>query len=141
MIKLSEDKGFQRLEEGTHDLKIIDVKYDKDFATLTLSVIAKNGIKHIENFYFENKSGEPNEVAISVFSNLARNAMNDFTLDAIEPESLVGKYFTADAVHTVTENVKNPGKTITFVNLKNFKPCDGFEGESTSAGTIAELLS
>ena len=71
--------------------------------------------------------GEINESACAAFSFFAKTALNDFSLEAVDPVMLVDRYIKADVVHTVQPNKNDPTKTVTFANLKDKWVADGFE--------------
>jgi hypothetical protein len=54
--------------------------------------------------------------------------MNDFDMEDIDPVELVGHYIKAEVIHRTQPNRNDPTKTVTFINLGNKSPADGFEG-------------
>jgi hypothetical protein len=54
--------------------------------------------------------------------------MNDFDMEDVDPEELVGHYIKAEVIHNKVPSTKDPTKTMTFINLGNKSPADGFEG-------------
>lgn len=135
-IKLSKG-GFTPIPEGTHVFKITNVEYDEDFGTLDVQMVTADGRKNNERFFLMTQDGEPNEKALNAFSYFAKNALNDFTIEEVDPADLVGCFFQADVSHDVQPNKNNPEKTVTWIRLNNWKPSKGFaEKGQTSKGTI-----
>lgn len=130
-IKLSESTGFTIIPEGEHIFKVEDVEYDKDFGTIELYLITENGMKHKEKFNLIGNDGEVNQRALNAFSYTARVLMNDFNLKEIDHQELVGRYMKAEVKHNIVPSSKDPNKNLTFVNLGDKYPADGFEGDVT----------
>lgn len=127
-IKLSKG-GFTPLAEGEHVFKIMKADYDVDFGKLEIEMVNTKGQKHIERFHFIKNDGEINEGAQNVFSFFAKTALNDFTLEEIDSDDIVGCYIKATVEHDVQPNKNKPGQTITFIRLNDFKTADGFDSE------------
>ena len=141
-IKLSESTGFTIIPEGEHIFKVEDVEYDKDFGTIELHLITKNGMKHKERFNLIGNNGEINQRALNAFSYTARVLMNDFSLKEIDHRDLVGRYMKAEVKHNIVPSSKDPSKNLTFVNLGDKYPADGFEGDSDEKDvSLDDLLS
>lgn len=127
MISLS--AGFEPIPEGVHIFKITKVEYNPDFGKMLVTMKTKAGKTHIEKFGLLDKKGEPNPGAMSAFSYFAKAAMNDFDLEEIEEQDLVGHYIKATVEHNIVESNKTPGKMLTFVQLGDKEPASCFEGE------------
>ena len=141
-IKLSENTGFVIIPEGEHIFKVEDVEYDKDFGVIELHLITKNGMKHKERFNLIRNDGEINQPALNAFSYTARVLMNDFSLKEIDHRELVGRYMKAEVKHNVVPSSKDPSKNLTFVNLGDKYPADGFEEDSDEEDvSLDDLLS
>ena len=119
--------GFTVCPEGTHIFRIYKVEYNQDFGKLTIYLVNAQGITHTERFSLINASGEPNERAYNAFSYFAKTALNNYSVDAIDPNHLVGRYIKAEVVHTIVPSNKDEGKTMTFANLSNKWAADGFD--------------
>ena len=65
---------------------------------------------------------------MNAFSFFAKNAMNDFDMVDVDPVELVGRYIKAVVIHNKVPSTKDPTKMVTFVNLGDKSPADGFEG-------------
>ena len=47
----------------------------------------------------------------------------------IDHTDLIGHYIRAEVVHTKMPSRKDPSKTVTFANLGDKAPADGFDGQ------------
>ena len=124
-IKLSET-GFSLIPEGVHTLKITEVEYKEDFGKMKVTMQTKDGKKHTEQFSLLTKGGEVNEGAVKAFSYFAKTALNNFNLDEIDDQDLVGCYITATVKHEEFESNKNPGKMLKSARLSDWTPAAGF---------------
>lgn len=97
-IKLTEG-GFSLIPEGTTTFKIVGVEYDEDFGKMVVDMQTKDGKKHTERFMLQKKNGEINEGALKAFSYFAKTALNNFQLDEIDHEDIIGCYITATVKH------------------------------------------
>lgn len=122
------DVGFSLIPEGVHEFKITNVNYKETFGKIEVEMLTKSGQKHIERFTLKNGK-KVNEKAIKAFSFFAKSVMNDFSLDAIDHEDLVGRFFTATVEHVKSEGTnKETGEVREYTNvrLSNYGVCDGF---------------
>ena len=87
------------------------------------------GAPHTERFSIKDKNDEYNEKALNAFSYFAKTAMNDYTMEDIDPEQLINHYIRAEVVHTKVPSNKDPNKEVTFANLGDKSPADGFDTE------------
>lgn len=133
------DSNFAVCPEGTHIFRIEAVEYKEDFGKLNITMKMKEGYTHIERFSFVKANGEPNEIAIGIFSLFAKIALQNFDLEEIDHEDLVGCYIKCEVTHDVQPNKNDPSKNITFSRLGNKAQADGFEddGEAAPAPTAA----
>ncbi len=125
-IKLSEG-GFTPIPEGEHIFKITKSTYDEDFGKLEVEMITASGQKHIERFSLITNEGEVNEGALNAFSYFAKTALNNFNLDEIDHEDIVGCYMKCTVEHEKVPSNKDPAKTVTFIRLTDKSPASGFE--------------
>ena len=139
MARIPMTAGFQRIPEGEHVLKITKAEYDEDFGKVTFTLENVNGLSCQERFGLLNQDNTPNEKALSAFSFFAKTAMNNFDLVDVDPVELVGHYIRAEVIHNKVESKKEPGKMVTFVNLGDKSPADGFDGVPASAPKSAGL--
>lgn len=132
--------GFQIMPEGEQVLKITKAEYDEDFGKATFTLVNAKGQSCQERFSLLNQDGSPNEKALNAFSFFAKTAMNDFDLEDIDPTELVGHYIRAEVIHNKVPSTKDPTKMMTFVNLGNKSPADGFEGAPAASQPKASGL-
>ena len=130
MARITMTGGFQIMPEGEQVLKITDAEYDEDCGKAIFTLANVKGQTCREQFSLLNQDNTPNEKALSAFSFFAKTAMNDFDLEDIDPVELVGRYIRAEVIHNKVESKKEQGKMMTFVNLGNKSPADGFDGVS-----------
>ena len=123
LIKLEE--GFSVIPEGTYVFKITECIYNKDYNKIEVKLETENGQFLTERYNLDSDGG------IKAFSFLAKNALNDFSAEEVDTDELVGHFIEADVVHTQSESTKEPGKMLTFANLKNKRPSAGFSGEKS----------
>ena len=126
-IKLSEG-GFSLIPEGTTIFKITEVEYKEDFGKLTVNMQTKTGAKHTERFSLLKKDGEVNEGAIKAFSYFAKTALNNFSLDEIDDQAIVGCYITATVKHEEYDytNDKGEHKTGKSARLSDYAVATSF---------------
>jgi hypothetical protein len=131
--------GFQPIPEGEHVLKITKAEYDEDFGKVTFTLENVKGLSCQERFSLLNQDGSPNEKALGAFSFFAKTAMNDFDLVDVDPAELVGHYIRAEVIYNKVPSTKDPTKMMTFVNLGDKSPADGFDGVSAAPAKSAGL--
>lgn len=137
-IKLSEG-GFTLIPEGTTTFKIVAVEYKEDFGKMKIDMQTKGGQKHTENFSLLTKSGETNEGALKAFSYFAKTALNNYSLDEIDHEDIVGCYITATVKHEEYEYEKD-GKTKSgkSARLSDYEVAVGFGGDKASEDPVED---
>lgn len=124
-IKLTQG-GFTLIPEGTTTFKIVAVDYNEDFGKMKIELQTKGGQKHFENFSLLTKSGEINSGALKAFSFFAKTALNNYSLDEIDEQDLIGCYITATVKHEEFESNKEPGKMLKSVRLNDYAVAVGF---------------
>lgn len=129
-ITLSEG-GFSLIPEGTHTFKIVAVDYKEDFGKMTVSMQTKSGAKHTETFSLVKNNGEVNEGALKAFSYFAKTALNNYQLDEIDDQDLVGCYITATVKHEEFESNKEKGKMLKSARLNDYAVAVGFSDTPT----------
>lgn len=139
MARIPMTGGFQIMPEGEQVLKITAAEYDEDFGKAIFTLANAKGQTCQERFGLLNQDGSPNEKALGAFSFFAKNAMNDFDMEDVDPTELVGRYIRAEVIHNKVPSTKDPTKMMTFVNLGNKSPADGFDGASAVAPKPAGL--
>lgn len=127
------DTTFSLVPEGTHVFQITAVNYKEDFGKLEITMKTAQGATHIERYSFVKSDGSPNEPAINVFSFFAKTALQNFDLEEIDHEDLVGCFIKAEVTHEKVQNRNDASKTITFSRLGNKYTADGFEEIPTTS--------
>lgn len=128
MASIPLTSGFKIIDEGTYVFYIYQVEYDEQFGKMKIHLVTADGQTHVERFNLKNQDDTYNEGALNVFSYTAKAALNDFSREDIDPTELVGHYIRASVEHNQIEN-QTTGKTMTFANLSEKEPADGFETE------------
>ena len=114
---------------GEQVFRIYKVEYNEEFCKLVIHLVNAKGNTVMNRFDLMNQDGSANERACNAFSFFAKTALNDFNIEAVDPMSLVDRYIKLEAVHDVRESTKEPGKTVTFVNVKKPSVATGFDTE------------
>lgn len=122
--------GFTLIPEGEYVFRIYDVEQNETFGKIIVKLVNAQGMTQIERFSLKNQNDEWNEGALNAFSYFAKNALNDFTREDVEPKELIDHYIRAEVVHSdPIPNRNDPSKTIVFANLGDKYPADGFDTE------------
>lgn len=129
MARIPMTSGFVLIPEGTYVFRIYAASYDEEFGKIEVKLVTAKGMTHTERFSIKDKNDELNEKALNAFSYFAKTAMGDFELEDIEPSELIDHYIEAEVVHTKVPSNKDPDKTVTFANLGDKSPADGFDEE------------
>ena len=139
-IKLTSGGGFSLIPEGTTTFKIVSVEYKEDFGKMTVELQTKTGAKHTERFSLLKNDGEVNEGALKAFSYFAKTALNNYNLDEIDEEDLVGCYITATVRHEDYDYVNKEGerKTGKSAKLGDYAVAVGFGGTDKPVETNTE---
>ena len=98
MARIQMTGGFTPMEEGTQILRIYGVEYKEQFGNLTIYMVNAKGQTMRETFRFKGKDKKPNEGAMNAFSYFAKTAMDDFSMDDVDPQDLVGHYIQVEVV-------------------------------------------
>ena len=130
MAKVPMRSGFTLIPEGTYVFRIYEVEQDETFGKIIVKLVNAQGMTQIERFSLKNKNNEWNEGALNAFSHFAKNALNDFTREDVEPMELVDHYIKAEVIHSdPIPNRNDPSKNIVFANLGDKFPAEGFDTE------------
>lgn len=121
--------GFNLIEEGYHVFRIYGVEYKEQFGKITVFLVTAKGEKTREIFSIKDNNGEYNDRALGAFSYFSQTALNDFSIDDVDPVELVGHYILAEVKHTKVPKRDNPDEYITFVNFGDKKVATGFDEE------------
>ncbi len=132
MARIPMTSGFVLIPEGTYVFGIYAATYDEEFGKIEVKLVTARGMTHTERFSIRDKNDRINEPALNAFSYFAKTAMNDFDLEDIDPEELIGHYIEAEVVHTQLPSNKDLNKMMTFANLGNKAPAEGFDEEPTA---------
>ena len=131
-IKLSES-GFSIIPEGVTTFKVTNVddsKYE-DFGKLSVELQNSKGQKHFENFALTKGNGELNEGALKAWSYFAKTCLNNFQLDEIDTQDIVGCYIQATVKHEKYTRTKGEkaGQEATAVRLNDYTTAIGFDNQ------------
>lgn len=129
MARIPMTSGFTLIPEGVYMFRIYDVSYDEEFGKIVVKLVNAQGATQTERFNIKDNNDEINEKALNAFSYFAKTAMNDFTLEDVDPSELINHYIRAEIVHTQSPSRKDPTKNVTFANLGDKSPADGFDTE------------
>lgn len=122
--------GFSNIPEGEYVFRIYEVNHNENFGKIEVKLINAKGQTMTEKFTLMDSHGAYNDRALSAFSYFAKTAMNDFDMEDVEPKDLVNHYIRAEVVHNKKPSNKDPNKTVTFANLGDKYPADGFDTEA-----------
>lgn len=129
MARIPMTSGFTLIPEGNYVFRIYDATYDEDFGKIEVKLVNAAGMTHTERFSIKDNNDELNEKALNAFSYFAKTAMGDYGMEDIDPAELIDQYIRADVVHTQLPSNKDPNKTVTFANLGDKEPAEGFDTE------------
>lgn len=137
MAKIKLTEGYTPIPEGPHIFKITKSTYDEDYGKLEVELVTAEGMKHTERYSLINDLGEINEGANKAFSFFAKTALNNFNLEEIDTDDIVGCYVEANVKHDIQPSTKDPVKNVTFIQLKDLKPASGFKAtENTDSAPV-----
>jgi hypothetical protein len=130
-MQLSENT-FALIPEGTTTFKVMEVDDSKysDFGKLEVKLQTAKGLKHTERFTLIKANGELNEGALKAWSYFARTCLNNFNVDEIDTQDIVGCYITATVKHEEFEFTKGEraGQTGKNVRLNDYTVATKFGG-------------
>ncbi|MCM1234473.1 MAG: hypothetical protein NC489_30605 [Ruminococcus flavefaciens] len=129
MARIPMTSGFVLIPEGTYVFRIYDVTYDEEFGKIEIKLVTAQGQTHTERFTIKDQNDEFNEKALNAFSYFAKTALNDFDVEDVDPEELIDCYIRAEVVHSEVTSNKDGKKKLTFANLGDKEPADGFDEE------------
>jgi hypothetical protein len=127
MAMIPMTSGFTLCPKGVQIFRIYKVEYNEEFGKLVIHLVNAQGITHQERYSLMGNDGAINEKACAAFSFFAKTALNDFSLEAVDPMTLVDRYIKADVTHTEMPNRNDPTKTVTFANFGDKWVADGFD--------------
>lgn len=125
MAKIGLIQGFRNLEIGTEQtLKIKKVAYDEKYLKCKVTFADDEGRALTETYNFKGKKKDTfNEVALGIFSTIAKCATHDFTDREIDPEEIEGLYIVADVWEQPVTNDEGE-ETGRYRHVRNFKEAD-----------------
>lgn len=122
------DTGFSLIPEGDYTFKVTDVEYKEDFGKLEVHMTEQGGRKHIERYSLLKGNGELNEGAQRAFSFFAKTALNNFNVEEIDPDDLIGCYVSAEVEHVESDTIsEKTGEPFVNVRLNKLKAEVGFK--------------
>ena len=127
MAMIPMTSGFTLCPKGVQVFRIYKVDYNEEFGKLVIHLVNAQGITQQERYSLMGADGNINEKACAAFSFFAKTALNDFSLEAVDPATLVDRYIKADVIHTTQPNKNDPTKTVTFANLGDKWVADAFD--------------
>ena len=140
MARIPMTSGFTLIPEGNYVFRIYAATYDEDFGKIEVKMVNAAGMTHTERFSIKDNNDELNEKALNAFSYFAKTAMGDYGMEDIDPAELIDHYIRADVVHTQLPSNKDPNNTVTFANLGDKEPAEGFDTEPVArALTIGKV--
>lgn len=127
---------FQLIPEGITTFKVMEVNDEKyeDFGKLEVKLQTVKGETHVERFTLLNAKGEVNEGALKAWSYFARTCLNNYQVEELDTQDIVGCYITATVKHEKYTRTKGDkaGQEATTVRLNDYTPASGF-GSSAKA--------
>lgn len=136
MARIALSDGFSIIPEGTYVFEITSVSYKPDFGKLEITLSTEDGQTHIERYSLMRQDGSLNQGALNSFSYLAKTAFDDYSLEEIDHEDLVGLFIEAEVTHEKVPSNRDPNKTVTFTRLGDKFPSDGFRRESVDLDSL-----
>ncbi len=140
-MKLAEST-FTLIPEGTTTFKVMEVNDEKyeDYGKLEVKLQTAKGETHIERFTLIKSNGELNEGALKAWSYFARTCLNNYNVDEIDTQDIVGCYITATVKHETYTRTKGDkaGTEGTSVRLNDYTTASGFGNSATKADEPAD---
>ena len=140
-MKLSEST-FTLIPEGTTTFKVMEVddtKYE-DFGKIAVKLQTAKGETHTESFTLIKANGDLNEGALKAWSYFARTCLNNFRVDEIDTQDIVGCFITATVKHETYTRTKGEkaGTEGTSVRLNDYTTASGFGSVAAKSVEIDE---
>ena len=134
---------FELLPEGVHIFKVMEVddsKYE-DYGKLEVKLQTKEGKKHSERFALIKNDGEINEGALKAWSYFARTCLNNFQVEEIDTQDIVGCYFSATVKHEtyIISRGENKGKEAKTARISDWNSEVGFGNTSDDEDDLDEF--
>lgn len=130
-IPLPAASEFTPIPEGETIFKVTKVDYNERTGKLEVTLTTKSGRNHIERFALKKDGKSYNEKALKALGYFSRICMNDWDIDNIDPDELVGHFLKATVEHETVQHRDDPTKTVTFIRLGDKKSADCYEDGTT----------
>lgn len=131
------ETGFSLIPEGKYTFKITNVEYNEDFGKMKVEMQTKSGQKHTERYALLTKKGEMNEGAYKAFSFFAKAALNNFSVDEIDSDDLVGCYIKVEVEHVESTTIsEKTGEPFVNVRLNNVQHAYGFDDKPKASKDV-----
>lgn len=127
MIQLSQTSNYYLIPTGRTTFCIYKAMYNQRDQVVIVWMATKEGLSHVERFYFRFKDGRFNQPGLNAFTAFARAVMGDNALENVDAEALVGKFVSANVIHKKKPNKNDPTRTVTLVSLKSFAKANNFD--------------
>lgn len=125
MGKIGLSAGFRNLEVGDAQvLAITASSYDERLAAAKVTFTDPDrGGSCTETFRFGHgpQRSRGQEVALDIYSTLAKHALHDWELEEIDPDELVGALIVADVYKQDVVNEQTGAVTGSYIHVRNFK--------------------
>lgn len=135
-IKLTD---YKVIDEGRYVFIVDKVEYKEEFGKMNITCKNKAGYSHIETYNFLRNDGTSNPKALGAFTFFARTILNDFEVESIDDQDIVGHYFIATVEHDVRQSTKDATKTVTFVHLVDYEAANSFD-DDVDGGNVNEQV-
>lgn len=140
-MKLSEG-GYSLIPEGVTVFKVMEVddsKYE-DFGKLIVKLQTASGQTHNEQFTLNKSNGERNDGALKAWSFFARTCLNNFSVEEIDTQDIVGCYLQATVKHEKYTRTKGEraGEEAVSARLNDYSPATGFTTTAKTATASTE---
>lgn len=136
-IKLAENT-FTLIPEGPTTFKVMEIDESKyeDYGKIAVKLQTSRGETHIETFTLLKNNGEINEGALKAWSFFTRVCLNNFNIDEVDTQDIVGHYISAVVKHEtyIRQKGEKAGQEATTVRLNNYTSSTGFNTGNTNPG-------
>lgn len=122
MATLTLSEGYRNLKVGeAQELEISRVEFDERKQTAKVTFADAEGGTCTEQFRFGTTAtkSKGQEVALNIFSTLAKCALHDWQLTEIDPLSIQGQLVVADVFQQEVVN-EETGRSTFYTHVKNF---------------------
>lgn len=85
-----------RIKEGTYTLKVLNVTANEVNHRVMVTYQTEKGRRINEFFFLTKNDGTPNELSETFLTKLVQAALNNYDVDNVKLEDIIGKYIEAD---------------------------------------------